>query len=148
MARGEFFACLERRPRDRKDIVVPDDAGTPAPSLDHSLVLKVARGRAWMKALREGEYAGTAEIASKCGLSEPIRKAHATTCVLAPDIVEAIVEGQQPRKLTSSGSWLLCHALGLISGGETDIVPLSIHRPTFSFDTGNHSGCGVIARRG
>jgi site-specific DNA recombinase len=42
---------LEQRPRDRKEIIVPGGAGTPARSLDHSLVLTVARGWAWVKAL-------------------------------------------------------------------------------------------------
>jgi site-specific DNA recombinase len=90
---------LERRPRDRKEIIVPGDAGTPARSLDHSLVLAVARGRVWVDALRRGEYANTAEIASKCDLSEPYVKRTLRLAFLAPDIVEAIAEGRQPRGL-------------------------------------------------
>jgi site-specific DNA recombinase len=91
---------LERQPRDRKDIIVPGDAGMPARSLDHSLVLTVARARVWVDALRRGEYADTAEIASKCDLSEPYVKRMLRLAFLAPDIVEAIAEGQQPRGLT------------------------------------------------
>ena len=52
---------LERRPRDRKEIIVPGDGGKPPTRLDHSLVLAVARGGAWVKALRQGEHADTAE---------------------------------------------------------------------------------------
>ena len=61
---------LERRPRDRKEIIVPGDGGKPPTRLDRSLVLAVARGRAWVKALRQGEDADTAEIASKYDLGE------------------------------------------------------------------------------
>jgi DNA invertase Pin-like site-specific DNA recombinase len=91
---------LELRPRDRKEIIVPSDAGTPARSLDHSLVLAVARGRAWVDALRQGEYADTAEIARTFELSEPYVRRMLRLAFLAPDIVETIAEGRQPRTLT------------------------------------------------
>jgi hypothetical protein len=91
---------LERRSRDRREIIVPDSTGMPAKSLDHSLVLSVARGRAWVNALRRGEYADTAEIARKFDLSEPYVKRMLRLAFLAPDVVEAIAEGRQPRGLT------------------------------------------------
>jgi DNA invertase Pin-like site-specific DNA recombinase len=91
---------LERRTRDRREIIIPGDAGTAARSLDHSLVLAVARGRVWVNALRRGEYANTAEIAIKCDLSEPYVKRTLRLAFLAPDIVEAIAEGRQRRGLT------------------------------------------------
>jgi DNA invertase Pin-like site-specific DNA recombinase len=91
---------LERRPRDRKEIIIPGDAGAPARTLDHSLVLTVARGRIWVDALRQGEYADTAEIARTFGLSEPYVRRMLRLAFLAPDIVEAIAEGRQPRTLT------------------------------------------------
>ena len=91
---------LERRPRDRKEIIVPGDAGAPPTRLDRSLVLAVARGRTWASALRRGEYADTAEIASKCDLSEAYVRRILRLAFLAPDIVESIAEGRQPRALT------------------------------------------------
>ena len=93
-------APLAPRPRDRKEIIVPGDVGTPARSLDHSLVLTVARGRVWVDALRRGEYADTAEIARKFELSEPYVRRMLRLAFLAPDIVETIAEGRQPRALT------------------------------------------------
>ena len=89
-----------RRLRDRKDIIIPGVAGTPPRRLDRSLVLAVARGRTWAAALRQGEYADTAEIAGKCGLSEAYVRRILRLAFLAPDIVEAIAEGRQPRGLT------------------------------------------------
>ena len=59
-----------------------------------------ARGRTWASALRRGEYAGTAEIASTCDLSEAYVRRTLRLAFLAPDIVEAIAEGRQPRALT------------------------------------------------
>ena len=91
---------LERRPRDRKEIIVPGDGGKPPTRLDRSLVLAVARGRAWVKALRQGEDADTAEIASKYDLGEAYVRRILRLAFLAPDIVEAIAEGRQPRALT------------------------------------------------
>jgi hypothetical protein len=91
---------LERRLRDRKEIIVPGNAGMPRKSLDHSLVLSVARGRAWVNALRRGEYTNTAEIARTFDLSEPYVKRMLRLAFLAPEIVEAIAEGRQPRGLT------------------------------------------------
>jgi hypothetical protein len=53
-----------------------------------------------MRALREGEYAHTAEIARRFGLSEPhVRRLLRFACV-APDILQAIFEGRQPCFLT------------------------------------------------
>lgn len=92
--------ALEARRRDRKAIIVSADGETAARNADHALVLAVARGRAWARALREGEYGGTAEIARKCDLSEPYVKRTLRLAFLAPDIVEAIAEGRQPRGMT------------------------------------------------
>jgi site-specific DNA recombinase len=91
---------LERRPRDRKEIIVPGDAGAPPRCLDRSLVVAVARGRIWAAALRRGEYADTAKIASTCDLSEAYVRRILRLAFLAPDIVEAIAEGRHPRGLT------------------------------------------------
>jgi site-specific DNA recombinase len=88
------------RLRDRKDIIIPGGAGTPPQRLDRSLVLAVARGRTWASALRRGEYADTAEIAGKCGLGESYVRRILRLAYLAPDIVESIAEGRQPRGLT------------------------------------------------
>jgi hypothetical protein len=95
-----------RRLRDRKDIIIPGDAGTPPRRLDRSLVLAVARGRTWASALRQGEYADTAAIADKCGLGESYVRRILRLAYLAPDIVESIAEGRQPRGLTLNR--LLC----------------------------------------
>ena len=51
-----------------------------------------------MRALRDGD--DTAAIAQRSGLSDPHVRRLLRFAGLAPDIVEAIVEGRQPRTLT------------------------------------------------
>ena len=50
--------------------------------------------------LQQGEFTDTAEIAQRHTLSEPHVRRLLRFAYLAPDIVEAIVEGRQPRTLT------------------------------------------------
>jgi hypothetical protein len=90
----------ERRVPDRKEILIPNRRGAPAYHVDRSLLLAVARGRTWVKALHRGEYADTAAIALRHDLSEPYVRRILRLAYLAPDIVEAIAEGRQPRFLT------------------------------------------------
>jgi site-specific DNA recombinase len=87
-------------PRARKEILVPGNAGSGPRRIDHALILSLARARSWMRALRQGEYADTAEIAQRFGLSDAHVRRLLRFAFLAPDIVEAIVEGHQPRSLT------------------------------------------------
>jgi hypothetical protein len=50
--------------------------------------------------LRRGKYSDTAAIASRCDLSESYIRRILRLAYLAPDIVEVIAEGRQPRSLT------------------------------------------------
>ena len=87
-------------PRARKEIIVPGNSGTRPRRIDHELIRALARARSWMGMLQRGEFADTAEIAQRHGLSEPHVRRLLRFAYLAPDIVEAIVEGRQPRTLT------------------------------------------------
>ncbi len=87
-------------PRARKEIIVPGNSGTRPRRIDHELIRALARARSWMGMLQQGEFADTAEIAQRHGLSEPHVRRLLRFAYLAPDIVEAIVEGRQPRTLT------------------------------------------------
>jgi len=88
------------RPRERKEIIVPGSSGTQPRRIDHELTLALARARSWIRALRQGEFVDTAEIAQRFRLSDPHVRRLLRLTYLAPDIVEAIVEGRQPRILT------------------------------------------------
>jgi site-specific DNA recombinase len=88
------------RPRARREILVPGNAGSGPRRIDQALILALARARWWMRALRRGEYADTAQIAQHFGFSDPHVRRLLRFAYLAPNIVEAIVEGRQPRSLT------------------------------------------------
>ena len=88
------------RPRERKEILVPGNSGSKPRRVDRALVLALARARSWMRALRQVQFVDTAEIAQRYELSDPHVRRLLRFAYLAPDIVEAIVEGRQPRILT------------------------------------------------
>jgi site-specific DNA recombinase len=88
------------RPRERKEILVPEGSGKEPRRLDQALILALARARSWMRALRGGQYADTTDIARRFGLSDAHVRRVLRFAYLAPDIMEAIVEGRQPRTLT------------------------------------------------
>jgi site-specific DNA recombinase len=87
-------------PRARKEIILPGNSGTKPRRIDHELIRALARARSWMGMLQQGEFADTAEIAQRHRLSEPHVRRLLRFAYLAPDIVEAVVEGRQPRTLT------------------------------------------------
>ena len=53
-----------------------------------------------MQDLRDGKYADTMEMARRFNLSDPHVRRVLRFGYLAPDIVEAIIEGRQPHALT------------------------------------------------
>ena len=88
------------RPRERKEILVPGNSGAQPCRVDRELILALARARSWMRALRQAQFVDTAEIAHRYELSDAHVRRLLRFAYLAPDIVEAIVEGRQPRVLT------------------------------------------------
>jgi hypothetical protein len=88
------------RARARKEILVPGGAGSQPRRIDQALILALARARSWIRALRHGEYADTAEIARRFGLSDPHVRRLLRFAYLAPDVVMAIAEGRQPSAVT------------------------------------------------
>src|SRR5262249_32735797 len=60
----------------------------------------LARATSWMRSLRQGEFVDTNEIAQRFGLGDAHVRRLLRVAYLAPDIVEAIIEGRQPRTLT------------------------------------------------
>ena len=87
-------------PRERREILIPGNSGTQPRRIDQALILALARARLWMRALRQAEFVDTAEIAQRFGLSDAHVRRLLRFAYLAPDIVEAIVDGRQPRILT------------------------------------------------
>ncbi len=84
------------RPGDNGDAVVPVH-GDPA------LVKALARGFRWRRMLEEGRYASISEMAA----AEKIERGYLGTLLrltlLAPEMVEAILDGRQPEGVTLPG---------------------------------------------
>jgi len=88
------------QPRARQEIIVPGGSKSAPRRVSHDLILAIARAQTWMQDLRSGRYADTGEIARCCKLNDAHVRRILRFGYLAPDIIEAIVEGRQPRSLT------------------------------------------------
>jgi len=89
----------------RKQVVMP--ANTPAqelhPRVDSTLVKALARAFRWKRMLEIGKFATVKELAEheKLGFSYMTRVLRLS--LLAPEIVEAILEGRQPTEIKLAG---------------------------------------------
>ncbi len=84
----------------RKVIIAPDggDAWAPAkPRPDETLIRALARAHRWKRMLEEGKYRSAAEIAEAEGVTRSFVNRLLRLTLLAPDIVEAILDGRQPK---------------------------------------------------
>ncbi len=85
----------------RKQVVMPADAQASdlRPRVDSTMVKALARAFRWKKMLESGEFATVKELAEheKLGFSYMTRVLRLS--LLAPEIVEAILEGKQSPEL-------------------------------------------------
>ena len=93
--------AIRRRP-GRKTIVMPEgqpEAATTDTRGDPALVKALARAYRWQRMLDEGRYASISEMAP----AEKVDRGYLGTVLrltlLAPDIVETILDGRQPVEL-------------------------------------------------
>ena len=91
-----------RRRGGRKVVVAPEGAAgaPPRTQVDSTLVKALARAFRWRRMLEDGRYASIAELAwaEKINASYACRVLRLT--LLAPDIVEAILDGRQVQEMT------------------------------------------------
>src|SRR5687768_13583667 len=87
----------------RKLIVAPDGTAMPATAprsrIDNGLVKALARAFRWQKMLDRGTYSTIKEIAAKEKIDPGYVGDVLRLTLLAPDIVEMILDGRQPRAL-------------------------------------------------
>jgi site-specific DNA recombinase len=82
-------------------LLVPADSATQAPARPvPSLIKPVAGAHAWPEKIIGGELTGLRSIAQFTGLDEHYAGRILNCSFLAPDIVEAILDGRQPPDLT------------------------------------------------
>ena len=88
-----------RRRGGRKEVIAPDgsDIATPRrPKANNAIVIALARAYAWQEALEDGRFATIRELASTAGLDHSYAARILRITSLAPDIVEAIIDGEEP----------------------------------------------------
>lgn len=83
----------------RKEIQLPPDV-SPQRKADNTLVKALARAFRWKHMLESGEFATIADLAKREGIAAPYITRVFRLAFLAPEVVEAILDGRQPRGLT------------------------------------------------
>ena len=89
---------LQRR-GGRKLIMTPDGVAAPArkPSRDETLVKAFVRAHRWRRRIESGQARSITDLAEQEGVTDAyVCRLLPLTC-LAPDIVEAILDGRQPK---------------------------------------------------
>jgi len=87
----------------RKVIVLPDGShGHPIPTatIDNTMIKSIARAFRWQKLLENGTYTCLDDIARSEKIGASFVSRYYRLVLLAPDIVEAILDGQQPAQMT------------------------------------------------
>jgi hypothetical protein len=91
---------LQRR-GGRKLIMTPESVAAPAqkPSRDQTLVKALVRAHRWRRRIESGRAKSITDLAEQEGVTDAyVCRLLPLTC-LAPDIVEAILDGRQPKGL-------------------------------------------------
>lgn len=86
------------RQRGGRKLAIAADGTTlapPRPRIDSTLVKALARAHRWNRLLESGRYGSAAELAAAEKINSSYVSRVLRLTLLAPDIVEAIVEGRQ-----------------------------------------------------
>ena len=91
-----FLPMAWRRRGGRKVIVAPAgcDDWAPPPRVDGTLIKALARAHRWQRLLESGEYGTLAEMADAERISRSYVSRVLRLTLLAPDIVERILDGR------------------------------------------------------
>ena len=92
----------------RKELQLPEGTEPPRRT-DSTLVKALARAFRWKRMLQSGEFATIAELAEREGVAPSYMTRVLRLTLLAPDLVEAILDGPQGTEVT------LARALGPFS---------------------------------
>ena len=86
----------------RKEMILPP--GAPAQrKIDNTMVKALARAFRWKRMLESGHFATIGDLASKEGIAPSYMTRVMRMTLLAPEIIEAIVEGRQGPEVTLAG---------------------------------------------
>ncbi len=83
----------------RKEMQMPDGAAQPRRP-DNTLVKALARAFRWKRMLESGEFVTIAELAEREGIAVSYLTRVLRLTLLAPDVVEATLDGRQEPEVT------------------------------------------------
>ncbi|WGH78598.1 hypothetical protein [Jannaschia ovalis] len=83
----------------RKEMQMPEGAAQPRRT-DSTLVKALARAFRWKRMLESGEFGTIAELAAREAIPSTYMARVLRLTLIAPEVVEAILDGRQPRTLT------------------------------------------------
>ena len=83
----------------RMEMQLPEGAAQPRRT-DNTLVKALARAYRWKRLLESGEFATVADLAEREGIAPSYMTRILRLTLLAPDIVEAILDGRQGPEVT------------------------------------------------
>ena len=92
-----------RKRGGRKQVITPDGASawvSPRARIDSPMIKAIARGFRWRKLLETGVYGTIEEIAAAEKINSSYVSRLLRMTLLAPDIVESILDGRQPTDMT------------------------------------------------
>jgi hypothetical protein len=93
-------ARVQRRGRSVRLVVTPLEASATALPENRALIELLAQGHRWLEQWLRGEVSSLRAIAKSVGQSERHVSRVMRAAFLAPDLVEAVIQGRQPTQLT------------------------------------------------
>jgi hypothetical protein len=84
----------------RKEMILPPGAPVQRTRVDNTLVKALARAFRWKRMLDTGQFATIGELAKHEGIAPSYMTRVLRMTLLAPDIVEAILDGRQGAEIT------------------------------------------------
>ena len=92
-----------RKRGGRKEVVLPQAFASDSPmrpSHQEALVIAIARAHRWQKLLDEGKFDSVSDLAREIGLDVSFAARLLRLTLLAPDIIEAVLMGNEPSGLS------------------------------------------------
>jgi len=87
----------------RKEVILPQAFAAESPmrpSHQEALVIAIARAHRWQKLLDEGKFDSVSDLAREIGLDVSFAARLLRLTLLAPDIIEAVLIGNEPSGLS------------------------------------------------
>ena len=109
-----------RKRGGRKQVITPDGASAWTSSrarIDSTMIKAIARGFRWRKLLETGVYGTIEEIAAAEKINPSYVSRVLRLTLLAPAIVESILDGWQPAEITLAGLMRPCAVEWNCQGG-------------------------------